>query len=425
MNSERKILKIVAIASIGGGLEMYDFVIYAFFAPVIGALFFPSKNHFAELLSAFAVFAIGYITRPIGAIVFGHFGDTIGRKKTLQITILLMALATVCIGLLPTYAQIGISASILLVIFRLLQGFAVGGDFPGAITFVSEHVANARRGLHCSWIYTGINLGLTLATIASSLITWQLSSDQIQKFGWRIGFLIGVILAGVGYFLRKLLEETPYFKVLLKENFVRRFPIKVVFKNHFSLFLKALGIVCLGAVVVGHMLFMPSYLHFAAKLSLQKALLFNTGGSLVWSLFILATGYLSDKWGRRKIIWASAASLMLFSYPLFSLIATAKVGYILIGLLGFAICMSGIIGVIASTLSELFPTHIRNSGIGAAYNIGFALFCSVSPLVMTELAHRFSLEAPSYWIIGAAIITFISSFTFQETANLPLPNHPS
>jgi MFS family permease len=416
MNNNTKIFKIVFIASIGGGLEMYDFVIYAFFAPVIGALFFPTGNRFAELLSAFAVFAIGYFTRPLGAIVFGHFGDTIGRKKTLLITIVLMALATVGMGLLPTYAHIGISASILLVLLRLLQGFAVGGDLPGAITFVSEHVAPKHRGLHCSWIYTGINLGLTLAAVISSLITWGLSPDQTQKFGWRIGFFLGLILAVVGFFLRRSLEETPYFKNLLKENFIRRYPIKEIFKNHIGIFFKALGIVCLGAVVVGHMLFMPSYLHVVAKLSLQKALLFNTCATLIWSFLILVMGYLSDQWGRRKIIWGSAVSLILFSYPLFSLIATAKIPWIIIGLLGFAVCMSGIIGVIASTLSELFPTHIRNSGIGAAYNIGFAMFCSVSPLVMTELTSRFGSQGPSYWIIGAAI----SSFTIPETAHLPL-----
>ena len=150
--SHRKILKIVGISSVGGGLEMYDFVIYAFFAPIIGKLFFPTGNNLVELLSAFAVFAIGYLMRPIGALVFGHFGDTVGRKKALTITILLMATATFLIGCLPTYQHIGVAASILLILLRLLQGFAVGGDLPGAITFVAEHVSPLRRGLHCSWI---------------------------------------------------------------------------------------------------------------------------------------------------------------------------------------------------------------------------------------------------------------------------------
>lgn len=418
--TDTTIFKIVAIASVGGGLEMYDFVIYAFFAPIIGKLFFPAGNNFVTLLAAFAVFAIGYFMRPVGAVVFGHYGDTIGRKKTLLITILLMATATFLIGCLPTYQHIGITATLLLILLRLLQGFAVGGDLPGAITFVAEHVAAPRRGLHCSWIYTGINLGFTLAAIVSTLITTQLSAEHLQTFGWRIGFWLGLVLAAIGYYLRTLLAETPNFIRLLATNNVCRFPIRDVFKYELLAFFKGLGIVCLGAVIVGQMLFMPTYLHIVANLSLSQALLFNTAGMLVWSALILVMGYCSDKWGRKVIISFSAITLILFSHFLFALIATAKTKFIMLGLLGFAIFMSGIIGAFASTLSELFRTPLRNSGIGVSYNIGFALFCSVTPLVMTALVHQFGALAPSYWIIAAAVVTLITCITLKETANKEL-----
>lgn len=419
---DKKFLKIVGISSIGGGLEMYDFVIYAFFAPVIGKLFFPVGNNLAELLSAFAVFAIGYLTRPLGAFVFGHFGDTAGRKKALTVTILLMALATFLIGCLPTYQHIGLIASILLILLRLLQGFAVGGDLPGAITFVAEHVSPRTRGLHCSWIYTGVNLGLTIAAVVGALITAHLSPEQVQSFGWRIGFWFGLVLAAVGYYLRTLLEETPNFQRIIDANISHRFPLVVMFKTQFSIFLKALGIVCLGAVIVGHMLFMPSFLHIAGKLTLKQAMILNTCATLLWSLLILLMGYCSDRWGRKKVIIGSALTLLVFSHSLFTLIASGNIKLIIIGLIGFAIFMSGAIGAFASTLSELFPTATRNSGIGAAYNVGFALFCSVTPLMMTALLSQFGVAAPSYWIILAAIITLITTLTIPETARCELPD---
>lgn len=414
------ILKIVAIASIGGGLEMYDFVIYAFFAPIIGKLFFPPGNSFIQLLSAFTVFAIGYFIRPLGAFVFGHYGDTIGRKKTLLMTIVLMALATTLLACLPVYAHIGLIATLLLVSLRLLQGFAVGGDLPGAITFVSEYAPPSQRGFYCSWIYTGVNLGLTLAAIISTLISTCLTTSQIEAFGWRIGFGAGLVLAIVGYYFRSTIEETPHFKQLLQTKRVSTSPLIEVFKWQRPAFFKALGVVCLGAVVIGHMLFMTTYLHTVVKFDMREALLINTAIMVVWTGFMLVMGYCADKWGRKTIIRFSSLSLMLFSHEFYSCIASGELTRVIAGLLGFAFCMSGIIGVMPSILSELFPTHLRNSGIGSAYNIGFALFCSVTPLVMTAMTHRWGPVAPAYWIMAAAAITFISTLLFAETASREL-----
>ena len=262
-----------------------------------------------------------------------------------------------------------------------------------------------------------MNLGITIATVISVIIAARLTPEQLQSFGWRIGFWFGLVLAGLGYYLRTLLEETPNFRRIVAESSVHRSPVMDVFKNEFPAFLKALGVVCLAAVIVGQMLFMPSYLHLVAKLSMQQALVFNTCATLLWSLMILLMGYCSDRWGRKSVIAFSAISLILFSHSLFTLIATARIELIIVGLLGISIFMSGIIGAFASTLSELFSTPVRNSGVGAAYNIGFALFCSVTPLVMTALVSRFGPAGPSYWVIAAAIISLIAITTFAETAN--------
>lgn len=418
--TEANIFKVVFITSIGGGLEMYDFMIYAFFASTIGKLFFPPGSPFLQLLFAFVVFAVGFFIRPLGALVFGHYGDTVGRKKTLLITIILMALSTTILGSLPTYKTIGAAATVLLVLLRLFQGFAVGGDLPSAITFVSEHVSPRSRGFHCSWIYTGVNLGLMLAALVSTLITSLLTDEQIQSFGWRIGFWFGLILAAVGYYLRSALEETPYFKHLLSTQQLPESPMVEVFKFQLAAFFKGLGIVCLGAVVVGHMLFMTTYLHEVVKLSLQRALLYNTLSMLVWSGLMLIMGYFADKWGRKTIIRFSAITLILFSYLFYLLIASGDLKWIIAGLLGFSFCMSGIVGIMPSILSELFPTRLRNSGIGSSYNIGFALFCSISPLVMMVMTHWWGPGAPAYWIMAAAVITFLTTMTFTETANRKL-----
>lgn len=181
--------KVVLASSIGGGLEMYDFVIYIFFAPLFSQLFFPNSNHFVTMLAAFAVFAAGYLVRPLGGIVFGHFGDRFGRKKGLVVAISLMGFSTVLMGFLPTYYQIGIWAPILLVILRLVQGIAVGGDLPGAITFVAETANNKSRGEKCAWIYFGVNLGSFLASTVASIISWSFTKSRLHLYGWCCGFI--------------------------------------------------------------------------------------------------------------------------------------------------------------------------------------------------------------------------------------------
>jgi MFS family permease len=406
--------KIVFASSLGGALEMYDFVLYAFFAPVIAKLFFSDDSLFIGLLATFGVFAAGYLMRPLGSIIFGHFGDRYGRKKGLVVSLLLMGVSTVLMGCLPTYAMIGAFAAVLLLLLRLLQGVAVGGDLPGAITFVAEMSPNNRRGEKCGWVYLGVNLGTVAASGLSALLTENLSSSQLAAWGWRIAFFTSVIVLVLGVYFRQKMQESGLFLKLQSEQQLLKVPLAKIFTGEpLKRLLIGVGVMWLIAVIISQiLLYMPTFLHAYVALPLDKALADNALSLLFFSLLVPLFGYLSDFIGRKKLSIIASLLWIVLSWPVYSLLSHS---HVFIGLLIIDVLSAMSIGIFPAILSELFTTDMRYTAVGVSYNISFAIFAGLTPLFLTFLLHwAHTPEIVAVNIILAALVSLIATLFMQD-----------
>jgi len=406
--------KLIFLASLGGALEFYDFVIFGFLAKVISQLFFPQYDSFAALLSTFALFAVGYLIRPLGGILFGHFGDKYGRKRMFVLSVLLMGIPTLLIGLLPSYHQIGILASLLLIALRLLQGLSVGGEVPGAIVYIAETAPAQHRGLACGFIFFGINMGLLLGSIISATLANLLTEQQFFSWGWRIAFLIGGALCFISYFLRKQLTETPFFtEQLTRPNF----PLKVILTQYKRLVVKGIAITWLGAAAVSlFFLYLPTYFSTQLHMPLKNALVFNAINIAIFAINVVVMCYLSDKIGRKKVMLIGTLFFLFGSYPLFAMFQTGDPQLITAAGIIAALFISSITGSFACMLAELFPTSIRYSGFAVSYNIGLAIFGGLTPLIATSLIKLTNYNsAPSYYLTFSAIVALLALLTLPET----------
>ncbi|WP_392536431.1 MFS transporter [Legionella sp. 227] len=337
-SSERKI---IFLASLGGALEFYDFVIYVIFAPIISQVFFPETDPLASLMSVYAVFAIGYLIRPLGGIAFSHFGDKYGRKKTFIFSVILMAVPTVLIGFLPTYQHIGILSSILLIFLRLLQGLSIGGEIPGALTFACEHVNPRSRALACGVIFSFLNLGIFLGALISLILTNQLSNAQLLNFGWRIPFILGGLLGLFSFYIRKRLAESPLFLAFKNSTENRRIPFIEAITLYWRKILQGIGLTCLGSVMINLLfLYMPTYLSTILAYQKQQATLFNTINLGFFSLLLVFFCWYSARVGRKLVLLVGAIGFILLSHLLFIILARQTTVSLSIALAIFAILSS-------------------------------------------------------------------------------------
>jgi MHS family proline/betaine transporter-like MFS transporter len=401
---------------VGNVLEWYDFAVFGFFAPVIGSQFFPSDNPMASLIKTFGVFAAGYLMRPIGGIIFGHFGDKLGRKRALQLSVMMMAIPTTLIGFLPTHAQIGLAAPILLVLIRLIQGVSVGGELVGSISFITEIAPKNRRGFFGSFSVCsavgGILLGSAIATIAHGLFDPQF----LKTWGWRIPFMLGFAIGGFGLWMRKGMVETPEFEKVKEAGAVGRSP---VIEAVTSMPGRIFHVVAMLVLYAGgfYMLFVwwPTYLTKIVVPPISHALMINTISMVVLMILMPAAGYLSDLIGRKTVLAAAFLGTAVLAYPLVIWTDHGMFGSALISQLIFAVLIAGALGPMAATLVELFPTRIRFSGIGVSYNITLAIFGGTAPLVSTWLVSRTGdIEAPAYYLIVMSIISLIATLTIRK-----------
>lgn len=413
---------IIALASAGGALEMYDFVIYIFFASTIAKLFFPTESPYAGMLSTLAIFASGYLFRPIGGILFGHLGDRYGRRTGLLITICLMAGSMMGMALMPTYDQVGMVAPILFCLFRLIQGIALGGDLPGAITFVNEYADDNHRGLLTGLLYCGVNIGLLMAAFVGMLFTNLLSPDDLQSWGWRLAFLFGISLFIIGFYFRIKNIETPLFNRLAQDRLQVKVPLFDLFKNYRLNLSRAVAMIALHAVIIVQLfLYMPIYLERVVFIDPQHATIFNTVNILIFSALISLFGYLSDRYGRKIFFVISSVLFLFFSYPLYKMINSNIENVMLMALFCFAMLSAMVVAVVPVTLAELFPTPVRYSAIGITYNVGFGIFGGLSPLVSTFLIHHFHNSAAlSVDLIVVAFVLLLFVIPMRFLKNQPL-----
>jgi MHS family proline/betaine transporter-like MFS transporter len=367
-------------ASIGGLLEMYDFTIYAFLAPMLSQLFFKPANEKLGLILTFVTFAIGFLVRPLGGLLFGHIGDRFGRRTGLLITIFLMGLATVLIGCLPTYQQAGLAAPILLLALRATQGLCVGGDLPGGMTYLSEETADNNRGRHLGYLFAGINLGTLLAAGVIFMLHQLISSTAFMVWGWRIVFLSSLVFSLLGLWQRANLAESVAFRRLAKHERRPRLPIVTLFKEHGWPLLKAMCLLASFVLLVCQFfIYGPTYLHHFFHLSYHKALQLNCLASACYSLSFLLFGRLADRIGQRHMRYLTLLLLILSPASYYLLLQS---GWWISATVLFATCGGFFSMGLLLPFNQLFPSIVRYSGVGFSYNALFALGGAV-PAILT------------------------------------------
>lgn len=407
--------KIIFLASLGGALEFYDFIIYVIFAPIISQIFFPKTDKLAALMSVYAVFAIGYLIRPLGGIAFSHFGDKYGRKKTFIFSVILMAVPTILIGCLPTYQQVGVLASVLLILMRILQGLSIGGEIPGALTFTCEHVNPHSRGLACGIIFCFLNLGIFLGAAISLLLSSQLSNEQLLAFGWRIPFIFGGLLGVFSFYIRKQMTESPLFIAFKNKEERSRIPFIEAITLYWRKILQGVGITCLGSVVINLLfLYMPTYLSTILAYSKQEATLYNTINLFFYSCLLVFFCWCADKVGRKTVLLIGALGFMFLSYFLYAALSWQTTTSLISALSILAILSSAIM-IYPSLLVELFPTSVRYTGIAISYNLAFAFFGGLTPLIVTYLIeYSQNILAPSFYLIFSALFCIVAALTIKK-----------
>jgi MFS transporter, MHS family, shikimate and dehydroshikimate transport protein len=410
----------VAIASwIGTSIEWYDFFLYGTAAAlVLGPLFFsPTLSPLAAQLSAFATFWVGFAARPVGGIVFGHFGDRLGRKTMLILTLVIMGIATFLVGCLPTYKDIGITAPILLVILRFAQGFAVGGEWGGAVLIATEHSPADKRGFYGSWPQVGVPIGLLLSSLIFSLVSSSFSKAAFLTIGWRIPFLLSIVLVAVGLFIRLGITETPDFERVKETQTIARMPVIDVLRTNFKNVILAAGafFVTNGAFYI----FITFIVAYGSKIKVSSSVILNGTllGAVVMGITILAAGALSDRLGRLPVYLAGAAFVGLMAFPVFWLIDTRSPVLIAVAL---AIGIGGIgimYGPQAAFFSELFGANVRYSGASLGYQITAIFAGGLAPFIATALLAQFNNASwpIALYVIVMAVITLVCTYLAGET----------
>lgn len=399
--------KTLALSALGGTLEFYDFVIYVFFATVIGALFFPAEMpDWLRQLQTFGIFAAGYLARPVGGIVIAHFGDLLGRKRMFSLSIFLMAVPTLVIGLLPTYAVIGVAAPLLLLLMRVLQGAAIGGEMPGAWVFIGEHVPAQRYGLGVGTLTAGITGGILLGSLVAVAINTHYVPAEVSDFAWRIPFILGGVFGLVSVYLRRFLHETPVFQELAqRRNVAAELPLKTIVRDHRGpVFFVALLTWVLSAAIVVVVLYTPTYLQKVHHIPAAIALEANALATLTLTLGCVIVGWACDRFGTRPTMLVGWAGLFITAYLFYTGLpgTTASLfwHYGLVGLFVGTIATVPIAGVRA------FPAPVRFSGLSFAYNMSYAIFGGLTPVILTLWLQR-DLMAPAHYVGALALLGFV------------------
>ena len=404
----------IIAATIGNGLEWFDFTVYSFFAVIIARLFFPTGNDLTSFLLTVATFGVGFFMRPVGAIVLGVYADRVGRKAALTLTILLMALGTAIIGLAPTYHQIGLWAPALIVIARLIQGFSAGGEVGGATAFLIEHAPDAERGAYASWQQASQGISFMLGAAMGALVTNGLDQAQIDAWGWRIPFLFGLLIGPVGMYIRSHLEEPPEFEQRQAErraNNVKFSPLSQVLRDHPREVLAGLGVTILWTVCTYVLVFyMPSYAK--QQLGLPLGATFQSTalcGAIILVLCPLM-GMLSDRVGRKRMLGVVALLIGVLAYPLFHWLNVTPTTQTLLQVqIVLGILLAAFTGPAPAVLAEQFPTEVRSTGLSLAYNFAVTIFGGFAPLIVTWLIESTHNKlAPAYYVIAAAAVSFVA-----------------
>ncbi|MEM7124568.1 MAG: MFS transporter [Pseudomonadota bacterium] len=411
---KRKNLRIIVAGFIGNVLEWYDFAIYGFFAATLGRLFFPADDPATSLIASFGAFAVGFVMRPLGAILFGHIGDRWGRRSMMIVSVLSMAFATCAIGLLPTDAQIGPAAAVILVVLRMVQGLSVGGEYIGSGVFLSESAPAGRRGLFASFATGGLFAGLLIGTAVGVLVSTLMTDDDIAAWGWRIPFWAGLLLGAIALFSRLKIDEPE------APDAPAKLPAAEAFRHHGGTILHATAIdIVLAANFYVTTIFVPGWLIRNADISRALSLEIN---ALAIALSIAAgfpAAMLSDKIGRRPVLLATALLFAVLFYPMYVLIASGDTAQVTL-----ALCVLGLLNgayafVVPGTFAEMFPWRVRATSANLSHNLSMAALGGTGPMIATWIvAETGGLVAVGVYLAALAVVSVIACWFLKRPRDL-------
>ena len=413
------IKKDLLITSLGNTIEWFDFGLFIFMAPIIGEHFFPHTTIGHATIEALMVFAAGFLCRPLGGIFFGYFGDTRGRSKTLRISILMITLSTLLVGVIPTYEQIGIAAPILFILFRLIQGLSIGGEYSGVMIYLAESAPDHQRGFTTSFAAMGANLGFLLASVTLILMHVCFGTEAIDTWAWRVPFIMIGLPGSIITYYRFNLAETTVYTRLQKKHSIEPMPFMTAIRYAPIQLLKILGLTCMGStfyyVFFGYM---PSYLEHYIGFSMKDALFIESMMLVTMLLMVPLSGICGDYFTRKKMIITTSIAMIFLILPCFYLIQSQSLLLAFIAL-GIATILSSLEqGNTLAAIVENCPENIRYSGIAFAYNLGTALFGGTAPLIVSLLTEKISLNSPVYYLMFMMVITLMTATTILSDNQL-------
>lgn len=409
--------RVVAAAAIGNLVEWYDFALYAYSATVISTVFFPATDRTTALLSTLAVFGVSFVLRPVGGLVLGRLGDKVGRRRILSLSIVGMGACTVVMGLIPSYAAIGMAAPVLLVLTRLGQGFFSGGEYTGASTFLVEHAPANRRGL---WAGISVASGTLPFAVAGFIVLafTAMPTESYESWGWRIPFLIAGPLSLVGLYLRFKVEETPNFKALQQNEGTVSSPLRTVLVEHRRAVLMVMAIAGLNSVAMYTLTsYMPTYLKENVGTSAGLATVSNASVVVMVCILVPILGAVSDRVGRKRILLTGVGLLAVLAVPSFYILSSGAAGSPVIGQVLYALPFACLAAILSTVMCELFPTAVRYSGASAGYNLAYAIFGGTAPFVSQVLVDQTgSLVAPGFYVAVLALLVVPVALLLPETS---------
>lgn len=407
--------RVIAAGAIGNVLEWYDFAVYGYFAAAIGRAFFPSEDPVAQVLSAFGIFAVGFLMRPIGGAVIGAIGDRLGRRAALTFSVAAMAIPTFLVGVLPDYRTLGIAAPILLTLLRMVQGLSVGGEYTTSLIFIIEHSPPNRRAFVGALGCCGSVGGILLGSATGALLASVMSVEALESWGWRLPFLLGLLVGIAGVVLRRHVHDSPR-KAAVKS------PLLATVRNHGPLLARLAALSVFNSVGFYLMfVYIVSWLQFADNVAPATALAINSTSMALLLPVMVLMGWLSDRYGRRPLMLGAAALGFVGALPFFWLMHLGQTELVLLGQFGFVLAVGAFVAGQPALMVEAVPPEIRCTAIALGYNVTVGILGGLSPLVATWLVHRTDNDySPAFLIMAAAAVSFAAVLKFDETYRLKL-----
>ena len=425
--SERKALRRAATASfMGNFVEWFDYAAYGYLATVIALTFFPQTDATTGLMATFAVFALSFIVRPVGGLIWGHFGDKYGRRSALSWSILIMTVSTFCIGILPGYNLIGLWAPALLLVIRMVQGFSASGEYAGASAFLAEYAPDGKRGFYTSIVPASTAAGLLFGALFVACMHALMTSENLHDWGWRLPFLLAAPFGLVGRYIRMSLQDSPKFlemeKRLEAKECATHAPVRELLTVHRRAVTIGIGVTCLNAVAFYLLLsYMPTYLSTEMGMSEGDSFIASTVSLATYIGLIFLMGKLSDRFGRKTMLVTASVLFLLLTFPLFGMLGNPSLVVILMIQIAFGAILAMNDGTLPCFLAEIFPTRVRFSGFAFSFNVANAVFGGTAPFIATWLIHMTGNKmAPAWYLLAAAAVALVAMLASRETAHKAL-----